>query len=374
MIETFRDLLAVERPYGRVAARYLLALIVTLAAALLQHTLSPILPASPHLFFYPAVFLSAWLCGAGPGISSALLSTVLIAYFFLEPVHSWRIDDAKDALDLGIFAALAVGISYLIARTSTATEREARARAKAEDAVRAKDRVLNTVSHDLKNPLNTIALSAGLIEGLITHGEASRAGDHAARIRRSADRAARLVADLLDASRIESGKLRLDISKTRLDSLLEDAVSQFKPIAAARDVEVTLLNGADGWIYCDQDRLLQVLSNLIGNAVQYVAPHGSVRVSYSRAGDVVRIAVADSGPGMTPEQLEHVCEPFWRGQTDSGGTGLGLFISREIARAHGGRLEIDSTRELGTTVSVELPNGALSSIQNHIALRDPSLA
>lgn len=147
----------------------------------------------------------------------------------------------------------------------------------------------------------------------------------------------------------------LDGPRWPVESLLEDAVSQFVPIAEARGVRLDLSIATKSWIYCDRDRLLQVLSNLLGNAVQYVAPRGDVRVSFDETDRGVRLVVSDSGPGMTSEQLEHVFEPYWRGRTDTGGTGLGLFIARELVRAHGGQLDIASDEKRGTTISVTLP-------------------
>lgn len=346
-----QTLTARPRRFQSLASRYLLAIVITAAAALIQYALSQYLPPSINLFFYPAVVLSAWVGGFGPGALSATLAVPLTAYLCLEPIHSFRVESTRDTLDLGIFGIVALGLAYLTARTREATRRATAAQQKAEAVSRSKDQVLAIVSHDLRNPLHTIGLTADLIKLQGTPAER----EHAARIRRSADRATHLVADLLDAAKIESGSLRLDVSRTQVDSLLQEAVSQFVPIAEARRVRLDVSIGARSWIDCDRERFLQVLSNLLANAVQYVAPQGDVHVSLDEHDHAVRLVVSDTGPGMTPGQLAHAFEPYWQGRTDVPGAGLGMFIARELVRAHGGQLDIVSDEKRGTTVTVLLP-------------------
>lgn len=336
-------------------AQYLLAIALSAIATVLQRALAPYLPPAPHLFLYPAIVIAASIGGLGPGLVALACSTLSIAYFFTTPVHSLRVSLSTEAADLAIFVAASLGLVYLVARAQRAARLESVARQQAERASMAKDEVLAIVSHDLKNPLHTVALSADLIEALAEHKSLPRIADHALRIRRAVDRAGRLVGDLLDVNRIESGVMQLDVARCPADVLIEDALSSVQHTAAGRGIQLTAAGMENQWFYADRDRLLQVLTNVLGNSVRYIAPGGEVHVQFESTEGSVRIVVRDSGPGMTPEQVSHAFDRLWRGRRDATGSGLGLFISREIVKAQGGRIEIASDPSRGTTVTITLP-------------------
>ena len=234
--------------------------------------------------------------------------------------------------------------------------REIRAAQEAlRQAVRARDEVVAVVSHDLRNPLGTIAAAAGLLLDVELPPETHR--EHLSMIVRATERMNRLIGDLLDVARIESGGLSVEPAVVEVEPLLTEAVEMLAPLARERGltlscaVEPGLPN-----VRADHDRVLQVLSNLVGNALKFTV-QGGIRLGAARGdqGDVV-LTVADTGPGIPPEALDHLFDRFWQqNPNDRQGAGLGLAIVRGIVSAHGGRVWVDSRVGEGSTFSFDLP-------------------
>jgi PAS domain S-box-containing protein len=237
--------------------------------------------------------------------------------------------------------------------------REQVARAEAEAANRAKDEFLATVSHELRTPLNAILgwgrmLASGKLdeEGMLRGLET---------IERNAKLQAQLIEDLLDMSRIISGKLRLTVGPVDLHPLIEGAVEAMRPAADAKSIRLqVVLDSNVGLISGDPDRLQQVFWNLISNAVKFTPKGGRVQVRLQRIESHVELAVSDTGQGITPEFLPYVFDRFR--QADSaitrmhGGLGLGLAIVRHLIELHGGMVEARSPGEgQGATFTVKLP-------------------
>jgi signal transduction histidine kinase len=226
----------------------------------------------------------------------------------------------------------------------------------AQEALRARDRVLAVVAHDLRNPLGAISMGAEMLLG--DDLEAEQRSRQLRMIRRSAERMDRLIQDLLDVARIESGRLVLDRERGDPAGLVREALELSAPFAAARPV--TLLAECDasaGTVLCDHERLVRVLTNLIGNAIRFTPPGGRIVVRSEPAdGASVRFSVADTGAGIAAEDLPNLFVPFWQARpTPSSGAGLGLAIARGIVEAHGGRIWARSTLGEGTTMSFTVP-------------------
>jgi PAS domain S-box-containing protein len=231
---------------------------------------------------------------------------------------------------------------------------EQAARAAAEAAVQARDDVLAIVSHDLRNPLNAIALSAGLLRERIP--EESRA-KLVHLIRQSVDRMNRLVRDLLDVAKIEAGRLTIESAPLDLRELVQETCAAFDEQARERrlDVDVDVPGGAPV-VLADGDRILQVLSNLVGNAIKFTPDGGRVTVRMQADAEEVRVSVSDTGPGIRPEDLPRVFDRFWQARrADRRGAGLGLAIAKGIVEAHGGRLWAESSPGAGSTFRFTLP-------------------
>jgi signal transduction histidine kinase/CheY-like chemotaxis protein len=223
------------------------------------------------------------------------------------------------------------------------------------------EEVLAVVSHDLRNPLGAILSRAEmLVEGSAPPGSPQS-------IVRNAEWMNRLITDVIDAAAIHAGRISLDRKTHSADSLVRDAVDVLRPLAVAKSI--TINRPAIGmWdlAMCDRDRILQVLSNLIGNAIKYTPIGGAITVRVERDGARLRFSVSDTGPGIAKEQAVHLFERFWHAQTHRNGAGLGLYIARGIVEAHGGYLGVDSRVGNGSTFFFTLP--AAPRVETH-ALR-----
>jgi hypothetical protein len=233
-------------------------------------------------------------------------------------------------------------------------ERERRARGEAEAASRARDDILGVVAHDLRNPLTAISMYASLLLEMPRDADTQRG--QLRTVLELTDQMNRLIQDLLDASRIEAGQLRVHPAPLRLPPLLADAAEMVRMAAADRGVSLRV-QAADGLppVLADRDRVLQVLSNLLGNAVKFTPRGGDVLVRASAGGGGVEVSVADTGVGIPPEQLPHVFDRFWQGDARRKGAGLGLAIARGIVEAHGGRIRAESDPGRGSTFTFTLP-------------------
>ena len=215
----------------------------------------------------------------------------------------------------------------------------------AREAANAREEVLKIVSHDLRNPLSTIGMAAELmLEQPLTVEQREK---NLRMIRRAGDRMNRLIHDLLDVAKLEAGRISIETASTRVQVLLDDAAELLTPLASQAGIEVhTRADDGLPEIYVDRDRMLQVFSNLGGNAIKFTPRGGQITLQASRQGDAVRMCVCDTGPGIPGDVLQQIFAPFWQAQrSDRRGLGLGLSIARSIVEAHGGRIGVDS--ELG---------------------------
>ena len=234
-----------------------------------------------------------------------------------------------------------------------------RAWKEAEAASRSKDEFLATVSHELRTPLNAILGWAQILELGPTDEEKQRRGLQS--IHRNAKAQAQLIDDLLDLSRIVSGKMRLDVRTVDLPPILESAVEALRPAAEAKQIRLQrVLDPQAGPIAGDADRLRQVVWNLLSNAVKFTPRGGRVEVRLERVSSHVEIVVADSGIGISPEFLPHVFDRFRQFDSSAsrshGGLGLGLAIVRHLVELHGGTVDVRSPGlDQGSTFIVALP-------------------
>lgn len=167
----------------------------------------------------------------------------------------------------------------------------------------------------------------------------------------------RLIDDLLDHAKIESGSLALQLKTQLAEPLLREVATRFEPLAANKKIRLTYAPARDlPSLTIDRDRLDQVLSNFLGNAIKFTPEGGEIRLrAEKRAGDLL-LSVSDNGPGMPPEQTDHVFDRYWQARgTAHQGAGLGLAIAKSIVQAHGGQVGVDSVPGHGTTFYAKLP-------------------
>jgi signal transduction histidine kinase/ActR/RegA family two-component response regulator len=230
----------------------------------------------------------------------------------------------------------------------------------AEAANRTKDEFLATMSHELRTPMTAILGWAQLLRSN-TLKEADYA--HAIEIvERNARAQTKLIDDLLDISRIITGKLRLDVRVVDLASVIEAVLDSLRPTAEARSIRLQpLLDPQAGLVSGDTDRLQQVVWNLVSNAIKFTPKGGRVQVLLARVNSHVEITVSDSGKGISAEFLPHVFDRFRQADGSStrrqGGLGLGLSIVRQLVELHGGTVSVESDGEgQGATFTVQLPS------------------
>lgn len=232
--------------------------------------------------------------------------------------------------------------------------RLARALDRAERAIRTRDDVLAVVTHDLRNPVNTIAMATELLEMSATQ---AREREQLAVIRRSATRMSRLLGDLLDIGALEAGRFSLEPGPLDLRPVLEEVVRDFE--AEARRKDQTLgreLAAGLPTVSADRDRILQVLYNLVGNAVKFTPGGGAITLQAETGDGEVIVSVHDTGPGISPPDQRRIFERFWHAPTTfQGGSGLGLAIAKGIVERHGGRIWVESGAGEGSTFRFTLP-------------------
>ena len=244
------------------------------------------------------------------------------------------------------------------------------ARAMAENALRAKDEFLSTLSHEIRTPLNAVL---GWARILIARGEIDRTLlDRALHvIERNATAQARMIDDMLDMARIAAGKLRLEMRPVDVVKVVLAAVDVVMPSAHAKRITLrTNLDPRTPNVLGDQDRLQQVIWNLLSNALKFTDAGGSIDVRLSLNGRFARIVVADTGHGISPEFLPHVFERFRQADASSsrrhGGLGVGLALVHDLIELHGGSVLAHSEGEgKGATFTIDLPTVAAQESTRH---------
>ena len=233
-------------------------------------------------------------------------------------------------------------------------------RARSDEALAKRDDFLGMVSHDLRTILGGIGLSATQLVRSAADDEAGRATLKTAQgIQRSSARMNRLIGDLLDVSSIELGRLAVTPTPHDAVKLMEDAAEAFLPSATAKKMTLVSEN-APGPLLADfdEERVLQVLGNLLSNAIKFTPAGGQIRLRVEPLGAQLRFSVSDSGVGIATELSEAVFERFWQvTPNDRRGLGLGLFISRCIVEAHGGKIWVESVLGTGSTFFFTLAAG-----------------
>jgi signal transduction histidine kinase len=300
---------------------------------------------------------SATIAADGGYVSSAtlplLVDTVavgVLAFHFTAPVN---FDDEYRDLLVSVARHCAQAVER--ARLYEAADR---ARAEAETANRHKDELVSIVSHELRTPLNAIlGWTSMLQQGTLDQQSTQRALQS---INDNASRQLRLVEDLLDFSRLQSGRMSLELKHLDLRAVLRDVVESVVPVAASGNVQLDIAPVPEVHLTGDSRRLEQVFLNLLGNALKFTPEGGRVAVTVETADGEVRIQISDTGPGIDPEFLPHIFEAYRQAgaaaSSHYGGAGLGLSIAKELVEAHQGRITAESPGPgRGATFVVTLP-------------------
>ncbi|XXX77814.1 GAF domain-containing sensor histidine kinase [Sorangium sp. So ce134] len=256
----------------------------------------------------------------------------------------YGVEDRALAEDLGRRAALAID--------------NARLYESAQRAIRAREELVAVVSHDLKSPLATIVMNTSLLRRkLPSSDDAAELRRPVERIQKSADRMNRLIRDLLDLAKLDGGHISIQPVPHDVSVLLGDALELLREEAAEKSLrlEHSVDLGVERAL-CDRERVLQVIANLVGNAIKFTPPGGEVALRAEPWGREVRLSVRDTGPGIPEDQRARIFERYWQAkETAHKGTGLGLSIAKALVEVHGGRIWVESKVGEGSTFFFTLP-------------------
>jgi signal transduction histidine kinase len=234
-------------------------------------------------------------------------------------------------------------------------------RRSADDAIAARDDFLGMVSHDVRTLIGGIVLNAAmLVHEAPPDDVGRRVIQRADAIQRFTTRMTRLIGDLLDITSIEAGRLGLVVEKLDASRLLTDTLDVFQPAASTRGIAITVNMAGDALLAkFDHDRILQVLANLVSNALKFTERGGRIDIAVERHAEDVLFSVRDTGPGIAHDNLVAIFERFWQAPTKTRlGLGLGLYISKCIIESHGGRIWAESELGRGSVFYFTLPRAS----------------
>ncbi len=242
--------------------------------------------------------------------------------------------------------------------TTSLLSTEIEEHSKTKVSLTTRDEFLAIVSHDLRNPMGTIAMCAQmLLKNFDKNENSADVKKWAELIKRNADTSLRLISDILDMERIEYGKLQLKMESHNIGSIMQETVESFVQSALTANI---FLNAVPlklpVQVLCDRDRIVEVLSNLISNALKFTPEGGSVLIQAHLNAAEVRVSVADTGPGIPDEKIERIFDRFAQLRSkDRSGLGLGLYIAKMLIEAHRGELWVESKVGKGSTFSFTIP-------------------
>jgi signal transduction histidine kinase/CheY-like chemotaxis protein len=309
------------------------------AALLLRWLLWPVLGAElPLLFMWPAVLVSAWWGGFGPGLLATILSALAECYFVLEPRNSFQVSNPAIQVGLILFVPLGVAVSLLVERLRSANR-------VIREAGRRKDEFLAFLGHELRGHLSPVLHATQVLRlKAPPEKDLERAEEI---IERQVNLLTHLVDDLLDASRIGQGKLRLQKQVVDVTPIVTQAVEVTRPLMTAKKQGLTVcLPSEPLFLMADPIRLTQILVNLLTNATKYTDENGHIRITAQAEGPELVLRIQDTGIGIAPEMLGQIFEPFAQGPhgvgRSQGGLGIGLALVTNLVAMHGGRVTAHS--------------------------------
>lgn len=307
---------------------------------------------APMSLFLLAVIVAAWRGGLWPGVTATILGAVIMDVYLLAPFYSLLAYQPGDQLRMGLYLTVGVFVSWLCAARLQAERehlallaREHSLRSEAENANRAKDQFLAMVSHELRTPMNAILGWIQILRMEEGRGVSGSLTEALKTIERNAKIQAQLVEDLLDASRMTTGRMRIQPVPVRIEEVIRNAIETVRPSAEAKHIALHQKYEGGFVVSGDPTRLQQAFWNVLSNAVKFTPDGGRIDVHVAAARDRVVVTITDSGTGISPEVLPTIFEPFRQGSETGSrttGLGLGLAITKAIVELHGGSIRAAS--------------------------------
>ncbi|MGE5470830.1 MAG: ATP-binding protein [Bacteroidota bacterium] len=372
----------------RLGAALLLPFVACAVQWLLWDTFKPYV----WFLFFPAAFFSAWLGGLAGGMAATVISALLVWYVFMPPAFSLVLDNPASAFSIVVFVLMGALFAYVFERLQQAMLRIEEARCAAEEANERitglyrktleldelKSQFFANVSHELRTPLTLIMSPLGrrLAEG--RQDDAVRREDEM--MLRNARLLYRHVSDLLDAAKLESGRMAIDYASLDLGELVRSTAAQFTSLAKEKGIAYRIETATPLMADVDGEKVQRILLNLLSNAFKFTPDGGRIEVRVAEAGSEICLEVGDSGPGVPDNMREAVFERFRQveggAQRRFGGTGLGLAIVKEFAELHGGRVAVLDAADGGARFVAHLPRQAPVGVTLQAAASqlDPVLA
>jgi signal transduction histidine kinase len=306
---------------------------------------------------------------ARTGTALAVIVFVIVAISArMHPLPAFAIITAL--VGTGLLSASVTNLVRRVVTDEVAKTTLARLYHHAAETIDAREQVLKIVSHDLRNPLHTISMCASLLIDVPL--PADKQTVHLKNIKRAGERMNRLIQDLLDVAKLEAGRVGISARELDVAPLLDEALDMLTPLAQEKKVHLDRdIAERLPRITADAGRVLQVLSNLVGNAIKFTPEGGRIVIGAKPVAGGVEFSVSDTGPGIPADQLERIFGRFWQADvTDRRGIGLGLTIAKGIMDAHGGRLWVESTLGQGTTFRFILGTVLVTTSEHERRRRD----
>jgi signal transduction histidine kinase/ActR/RegA family two-component response regulator len=349
-------------------AHYLLAVLSVAVATAIQAAAILVLNHSRFLLMYPAIFLTSWVGGLGPGLVATALAVISCWYFFVQPYQSFELLNVDDSVAIAAFAFMGAAMVWLNRATQRNLQQQRELRGKLEDIKRelsrtsehaavalsqseAKSVFVANMSHEIRTPLSAMMGFAQLLRDEIDNPEERK--QYSDIIVQNGQYLSELIEDILDLSRIETNRLVIQKVPFEVHDLLQDIYNSLRIRAIEREchLEANVDEDLPSWLMGDRLRIRQVLMNLVGNSIKFTH-RGSVSVKSSAGGpngfEYLQFVVTDSGVGIPPEYHQRIFERFVQatpsGRGIQGGAGIGLALSRRLARAMGGEVYLAESK------------------------------
>lgn len=343
-------------PFKDIFVRFILPILAFALAMLVNWRLNFHSDGIFYSLFFMAILITAYFSGSKAAIILGALSVFKMAYYDLEPSGEFKPLSLDEIIRMGLFSLGAAFIITFIHRLKMTLKRNNYLLHMAERANRSKEELLAVVSHDLRSPLGAILINAQLLKRSLGDGADPKLITKCDSIARSCESMNILIDDLLSSAKLDAGSIHLNKTAFSIEELLLKVQDLMAPVAQKRSIEFEVINKAPISVKADFEKILRVLSNLIGNGIKFTPDGGRVELTVNCSRNLVCFAVKDSGPGIAEEHIPHLFDRFWQsGLEASKGAGLGLTISKGIVESHEGKIWVESQLGEGSCFLFNIP-------------------